>query len=320
MALDPFVHGCSGRGPSPNHTRIVAASAIFRVCSPWPCDSTEVGSPASRRLPSAIGSASHEGCDRPLPIAVLGSEVPSVVSVVARPPAGSRLLRPDPARGPTRSAFVVSHHLDGLRHRDRRGLVASLERPWGSPRFTSRPPLIRNGRDDSLRCTTLQSVSLSDSLQRVTAPSCPLAVADSRPLDLGALLRRRVRGRRPRGRGRGLDALLGFPCSVARSLTGDPMRAPTAEAAGRPDPSEQLPRPAAPRGSCCQDLAVGRGAVPVPSSTRPAAHPARRPFCLVGPCCVRATRAYGGRCRGGGPLPRERASSAPRRSGARCVS
>jgi hypothetical protein len=49
----------------------------------------------------------------------------------ALPPA-SASGSPDPT---TRSALVVSHHLDGFLRTWARGLVASRCRSWGSPRF-----------------------------------------------------------------------------------------------------------------------------------------------------------------------------------------
>ena len=89
-----------------------ATSRAFRNRKRISCHTADV---ATRRAPSFVVSA-------PLPC-----------SPSARPPADRSLLRPDAAKRQTCAVLVVSHHLDGLRHRRHRELVASPCRPWGSP-------------------------------------------------------------------------------------------------------------------------------------------------------------------------------------------
>jgi hypothetical protein len=106
------------------------------------------------------------------------------------PHIASDVLRRADANRHTCSAYVGSHHLDGLLHRTVRKLVASCCRPWGSSGFhtgRSRPTCPH-------RCHTLQSLPLPSSRacrhRQAAASSSLLAVHQT---DLEALLHSRVR-------------------------------------------------------------------------------------------------------------------------------
>lgn len=121
------------------------------------------------------------------------------------------LLRPGAATHRTRSAFVVSHHLDGFLHRRRRGLVASHCRPWGSPgcrlRVPACPPVLQELFPDAMPSRALPFRQPS-SRRREALPPCRCP--------------RGVRG--PASR----------PCSVTRVGTGETTVAGRASAPGSP--------------------------------------------------------------------------------------
>jgi hypothetical protein len=197
---------------------------------------------------------------------------------------------------------VVSHHLDGFRLRDRRGLVASLCRPWGSSRFADRPPLICGARSPPRRRPTLQSVPLQLSLRRVTAPSCLLAVASSRSLDLEALLRPGVRGHTPPLPTPRARCSPGLPVLVASDPIGEPTGCPCTWV--RDDPSSPTPNTlrGAPRRPC-PDLSASRCRY----RTLPPRGPQRAPpgVRTASRCHVASARSVPtvGRCRGGVSAP-----------------
>jgi hypothetical protein len=85
----------------------------------------------------------------------------------------------------SRSALVVSLHLDGFRRTNGRGLVASHCRPWGSLRFASTHPrcspiarrAVRVNQDPPRSANFPSESVLIGSRYRVPAALCPLAVA-----------------------------------------------------------------------------------------------------------------------------------------------
>jgi len=87
--------------------------------------------------PGSLPSAFHR---------VLHSNRPSTDALQVSTPTDRGPLRRDAATRHARSAFVVSHHLDGLLHLPLHGLVASRSRPWGSPgcRHATSLPLRRS--------------------------------------------------------------------------------------------------------------------------------------------------------------------------------
>lgn len=163
-----------------------ALTGCPRGCAPSP----EGSGARPCRLSSALGDASRVV----RPSALLGSSY----RVIQRPPlrrcpawcplphTASDVLRHDDATRHTRSALVVSHHLDGLLHLTVSGLVASRYRPWGSPRFRIRRV---RARCFPVGASTLRSSPLPSSracrLRQAFTPS-PSPVAD-RP-DLEVLL------------------------------------------------------------------------------------------------------------------------------------
>jgi hypothetical protein len=108
--------------------------------SPW---RSLVAPHAGAAKPPACTSARR---DRPHPATPsrLLLEVPSVDHRVGCPlPAPCRNSAPSAPRchpRRSRSALVVSHHLDGFLQPDGAGVVAARNRPWGSPCFPTRPP------------------------------------------------------------------------------------------------------------------------------------------------------------------------------------
>lgn len=98
------------------------------------------------------------------------------VSRGARPPADRSLLRPAGATQPTCSAFTVSHRPDGSRHLS----LASMLQPATDHEVRRvsafHDPCAHGPSRLSHQRHTLQSLSLSASLPRVTAGTCPLVV------------------------------------------------------------------------------------------------------------------------------------------------
>lgn len=98
----------------------------------------------------------------------------------------------------SRSALVVSLHLDGFRRASGRGLVASHCRPWGSLRFRLHSPSLhadcsvrRPGEPGpSSQCAFPSESVLAGSRYRVPAALCPLAVAPPCSLAGSAQVRR----------------------------------------------------------------------------------------------------------------------------------
>lgn len=106
----------------------------------------------------------------------LSKDRPSIdisFGVHSRTPRGA--LRPDAATRPTCSAFVVSHHPDGLLHRNLRRLVASCSRPWGSSGFVPRPRS-RKVRELPTDAAPFRAFPSRAAAPCVTAGPCPLAV------------------------------------------------------------------------------------------------------------------------------------------------
>jgi hypothetical protein len=109
----------------------------------------------------------------------------------------------------SRSALVVSLHLDGFRRASGRGLVASHCRPWGSLCFGLHSPSLladcsarRPGEPGpSSQCTFPSESVLAGSRYRVPAALCPLAVAPPCSLAGSAQVRRTpCQGSRPLAR------------------------------------------------------------------------------------------------------------------------
>jgi hypothetical protein len=136
-----------------------ATSRAFRNRKRISCHTVDV---ATHRAPSLVVSA------------------PLSCSPSARPPADRSLLRPNAAKRRTCAVLVVSHHLDGLRHRRHRELVASPCRPWGSPGCWVRACMPASLRRHSLGARPSRAFPSTDSCRCVTARACPPAVAARR--------------------------------------------------------------------------------------------------------------------------------------------
>jgi hypothetical protein len=163
---------------------------------------TTAHSPPKRLMPDALASASllktHLTSLGSLPSAfhrVVQRSAPPSTSPVKPTPTHRSGLRTCAAKRRSRSAYVVSHHLDGLLLHRLHELLTSRCRPWGSPDFhprrtTCRWPVGQGVPTDASPSRALPSREAVPTSPQAAAPS---SSPDCRPTDLEALLLSRVR-------------------------------------------------------------------------------------------------------------------------------